>query len=207
MSERSCSVPGCEKAPYGRLKMCGRHDYCRRVYGDPTASGVRRAHGEVPRALEAAAVAETDECVILTGYKARPNVQLNGTWMNAARAVWIIAEGDPGDRYVLHSCNEGSGSHGCINRRHLYLGDHDQNMRDRNEAGHIPIGRTDQVGEDNGNATLTEESVREIRSRYVRGARREHPGSAWALAAEFRVTRSAIYGALPGGRKWNHVVD
>lgn len=205
MGKGTCTVTGCGK-PHKARGYCDNHYNQWRKYGDAEARQ-RRERGSVPRELEAAARAETDECIILTGYKRRPNVQHEGTWMNASRAVWIIADGDPGDRYVLHSCNDGTGAHGCINRRHLYLGDHDQNMRDRNAAGHIAIGRTDMRGEDHPSAVLTEEAVREIRRRYVRYAKADHPGSALSLAVEFSVTRNHVYSVLAGGRSWTHVSE
>ncbi|MFF4900414.1 hypothetical protein [Streptomyces sp. NPDC001068] len=198
-TERTCSVRDCGKRHKAR-GYCGGHYKQWSLYGDPLAIS-RRGRGAVLRELEAAATAETDECIILTGYQGRPNVQYQGTWMNASRAVWIIAEGDPGDQYVLHTCNDGSGSHGCINRGHLALGDHHENMRHRDAAGRIPIGRTDVVGEDNPRAVLTEGAVADIRRRYVRYARANHPGSAAALALEYGVDRSTVYNVTLG-RAW-----
>ena len=60
--------------------------------------------------------------------------KINGkpTAFNASRAAWKILVGDvaKGD-YVLHKCHNPP----CCNPNHLYVGSHEDNMRDRDEAG------------------------------------------------------------------------
>ncbi len=56
--------------------------------------------------------------------------------LNSQRAAWILAHGEPGDAYVLHTCHNML----CCNIEHLYLGDHLQNMVDRDNAGRTKKG-------------------------------------------------------------------
>lgn len=57
---------------------------------------------------------------------------VGGKSMRAHRASWLINVGDiPADKMVLHKCHNRK----CINPEHLYLGDHQQNMDDRNNSG------------------------------------------------------------------------
>jgi hypothetical protein len=44
----------------------------------------------------------------------------------------------PDDKHVLHTCHNPR----CVNPKHLYLGTHQDNMRDRDEAGRNTKGRT-----------------------------------------------------------------
>lgn len=49
----------------------------------------------------------------------------------AHRLAWILTNGDPGDQEVCHTCDNPP----CCNLRHLFLGDHSANMRDRRDKG------------------------------------------------------------------------
>jgi len=85
----------------------------------------------------------------------------------------------------------------CCNPRHLFLGTHADNMRDRDRKGRtvVPPAR---AGADNAQARLTERDVDEIR--WVHAA--NHPRR--ALATAFGVSPSAI--TLIANRKtWSHV--
>lgn len=55
----------------------------------------------------------------------------------ASRAAWVLVNGEPGEQFVLHTCHNRL----CCNVDHLYLGDHDQNMKDRDEAGRTKKGQ------------------------------------------------------------------
>ena len=58
----------------------------------------------------------------------------------AHRAAWLLFKGPiPADKQVLHKCNNGA----CCETEgdgHLYLGNHIQNMRDRDDSGHTSRG-------------------------------------------------------------------
>lgn len=117
--------------------------------------------------------------------------------MNASRAVWILAHGDPGEQFVLHAC--GRGVEGCLNINHLYLGDPAQNGRDTARDGRRK-GIATVRGERAPKAKLTADSVREIRRRSKSGESRT------ALALEFGVSQPAI-SHIVLRKTWTHIDD
>ncbi|MFD0208932.1 helix-turn-helix domain-containing protein [Streptomyces hirsutus] len=125
----------CTRAPYRGSKWCSAcYTWTRRHgWADPNGRTPQRPKNTVLPFLKAAAQATTDECVDLTGWAGRPVVLLDGKSMWASRAVWILAHGNPGDQHVLHSCHRGD--EGCVNIRHLRLGDDADNHQDRVAAG------------------------------------------------------------------------
>ena len=77
----------------------------------------------------------------------------------AHRLAWAIyAEFDPLLKQVLHHCD----TPGCVNPEHLFLGDHNANMRDMQEKGRAA------KGERQHKTTLTANQVIAIRSKYSR---------------------------------------
>ncbi|MFD4609735.1 hypothetical protein ACFWOT_16875 [Streptomyces sp. NPDC058440] len=155
----------------------------------------QRSKGALRACLEAAAHATTDECIYLDQHKGfRPRGTVNGRRTTASRAVWTIRHGDPGEQHVLHSCNGGSGETGCINIRHMYLGDDPQNS-----AAKIAAGRSNR-GTRHGNHKLTGQQVAEIRRRYRPRGRNGNSGR--ALAAEFGVSPTCITHVVTG-KRWD----
>lgn len=69
-------------------------------------------------------------------------------------AMWLATGEEPGDRHVLHRCDNPP----CVRPEHLYYGTHRQNMDDK--AGRGRAGRV---------LKLTDAQVEEIRTRYVAG--------------------------------------
>ena len=138
--------------------------------------------------LAAAAESASDECIFLTTKSASPvtTVRLRRKHISAARAVWIMAHGDPGGLLVLHGCNGGSGSHGCVNVRHLSLGDHAQNMRDMAASGRAKTPENRARGEAQGASKLTEVQVREIRQKCADGAKQRD------VARQYGVVNSTV---------------
>jgi hypothetical protein len=158
--------------------------------GDPLIS--KNAYGAMLARLDSAASSTSDDCVLITTQPGRrPVATYNGRCMPAARAVWTIANGDPGDEFVLHTC--GQGVQGCINIRHLYLGDAAQNAADAIADGTLAR------GERGGSAKLTEREVLRIRAEH--GAGRGYG----KLAAQYSVSRSQI-ARIVKGESWAHLV-
>ncbi|MEV5047361.1 hypothetical protein AB0N20_22665 [Streptomyces griseoincarnatus] len=144
----------------------------------------------------AASQTTSDDCIVVTGFTGRPKATYRGRQMWCARIVWIMAEGNPGRAHVLHTCHRGD--EGCVNRRHLYLGDTRRNMADRDEAGRQAR------GSHQGHAILTEEQIGIIRAEHVKGARYPRPESTRALAERFGVARETIKSVIQR-RNWKHL--
>lgn len=194
MTRKTCTVGVCTDPVKGH-GMCSRHWQRWRKHGDPLVGRSKRRNGEFRELLEAGARASTEECVLVTGWKSRPTTSDGKSQINASRAVWIIANGDPGESFVLHTCHRGL--EGCINIRHLYLGDQAQNGRDT-AVGRRRKGIVTVRGERTPKAKLTETAVKEIRRRYADGE------SQTALGKAFGVSQPAI-GHVVRGESWAHI--
>ncbi|MER5904325.1 hypothetical protein ABT150_30195 [Streptomyces mirabilis] len=161
-----------------------------RRHGDPLVFK-KLGNGEAQAFLRAAAFAETDECIVPPHRTGHWNVRTDDGYMNASRYVWIIRHGDPGEAHVLHTCNGGSGANGCVNIRHLRLGDNSRNVLDRGDAGV-------QVGEAHHSSRLKADQVRRIRERGAAGATHQ------PLADEYGVSRATI-GDIVARRTWRRL--
>ena len=104
----------------------------------------------------------------------------------AHRVAWMLAHGQPPPySIVCHSCDNRL----CCNPQHLFLGSHDDNMRDMRRKGRSLR------GEKNVSAKLTEAQVQAILS-----SNKTHR----ELAEAFGVARRTI-SHIKRGTSWNHV--
>lgn len=113
----------------------------------------------------------------------------------AHRIAWELANGrkaDP-DKVVMHTCDNPP----CCNPRHLRLGTHLDNNRDMVRKGRS---RTP-VGTAYPNSILTEQTVKEIRSRY-----KPYLVMRKDLAMEYGVSLSTIERVV-GRKGWRHVPE
>jgi hypothetical protein len=105
----------------------------------------------------------------------------------AHRIAYEQAYGEiPEGLVVRHKCDNPN----CINPRHLELGTHEDNVRDRVERNRSA------KGSNNGRAKLTEDDVRYIRSTDE---------TTYSLAQKFGVDRKAIRN-IRQFKTWKHVV-
>lgn len=133
-----------------------------------------------------------------TGYGRISNSKYNQgegprSW-RAHRLAYQFHHGvEPGDLHVLHSCDNPP----CCNPAHLRLGTPADNGRDKVERGrshNVPKGAAHKL------AKLTDDKVREIKRRFVRGRRGDGPRA----AREFGVSPTIIHQILRG-EIWKHV--
>lgn len=118
----------------------------------------------------------------------------NGRQQYAHRVAWQLAYGPiPDGLLVLHTCDVPA----CINSNHLFLGTDADNTADKVKKGRCNPAR----GEQAGNAKLTVEIVREIRSIYKPY---DPVFSGVALADRFGVSSEAAYAAATG-RTWRNI--
>jgi hypothetical protein len=152
-----------------------------------------RAAGEWRAFLEAAARSESNDCIEGGGTVRRTFRPPDGREMHASRYVWIVANSDPGELFVLHTCDNGL----CVNIRHLYTGTQLQNIRDmleRQRRANVNYAR----GERAGRARLTSSGVREIRARYHAGESQQ------SIANDYGVSQRAI-SAIVLRQSWAHI--
>ena len=83
----------------------------------------------------------------------------------AHRIAWTLTYGDPGDLFVLHTCDNPP----CCNLEHLFLGTNQDNMLDMYRKGRGGSGRGAHSGEDHHGSKLTAKQVRAIRKAYAAG--------------------------------------
>lgn len=101
------------------------------------------------------------------------------------------------DQEACHSCDNPP----CCNPAHLFAGTRTDNVRDAASKGRLGPQRHPERyrGEASGNAKLTDESVRAIRSRYARGGATQA-----SIGREFGVTQQTVSGVVHH-RTWSHV--
>lgn len=120
---------------------------------------------------------------------------INGKYIAAHRLAWLLTYGPipPGNGHhgtcVCHHCD----NRACVNPNHLFLGSHQDNIRDMVVKGR----KQRRPGSENNNAKLSNEQVLEIRSRSN--------GSDLSIASEFGVARSTVR-SIRLGETWRHIL-
>lgn len=180
---KTCSVAGCDRKHYGK-GLCNMHYLRITRYGslEQTFTVDARLNGNVERI-------PFSGCHVWVGdvnHRGYARASVGGKTTSMHRAAYEQAYGPiPSGMYVLHRCDVRS----CINPEHLFLGSHDDNMRDMVSKGR------QRRGERNAQSKLTEEQVREIR-RSTLGKR--------ALALMYGVTPNAV-SCIKKRETWGHV--
>ncbi len=134
---------------------------------------------------------KTATCWDWTGLRSHAgygHFRFRGGIRRAHRVAWELTRGPiPDGLCVLHSCDNPS----CVRPDHLFLGTNADNIRDKTVKGRAA------KGEINGNAKLTAEQVRAIRS--DKRLERE-------IAADFGIVRSHVR-AIKAREKWAHLAE
>jgi hypothetical protein len=129
---RICSVDGCQRARHAR-GWCITHYTRWWKTGDP--SKVKQIFGDDERRFLSYVDASggPDACHHWTGTMVNGYGQFSAKGKDLGAHRWILGHlrGEPlgPDEQALHHCDNPP----CVNERHLYVGDHAQNMRDRTE--------------------------------------------------------------------------
>lgn len=124
------------------------------------------------------------------GYGRRPT-GIGYNTVGAHRVSWTLYRGAiPEGLSVLHKCNNTS----CVNPEHLYLGTHQDNMKDRREAG--TVSRV--YGETNHQAILTQAQADWAREQVIAGRTRR------SVAFKLRCSR-ALIGLIVQGKRYQHI--
>lgn len=128
-----CTVVNCDSTIHAK-KMCKLHYQRSWRTGSPF---VEKSNAHAPlftRFWRFVEKKTDDDCWEWTGYRDKEGygtIKNNGRTLRASRVSWEIHNGPiPRGAVVRHRCNNPP----CVNPRHLLLGDHKANMRDRKRA-------------------------------------------------------------------------
>jgi|ERR1700734_88650 len=117
---------------------------------------------------------------------------MEGKNVRAHRIAYLLCVDDiPEGLFVLHTCD----NRACLNPDHLYVGTHEDNMKDRSTRNR----QARHIGSTNGLSVLTEIKVKEIKLLF-----REGKLSNREIAEEYDVGMSTIAN-IRIGRTWRHV--
>lgn len=121
--------------------------------------------------------------------------------ITAHRYSWLLHNGQiENDLHVLHHCDNTL----CVNPSHLFLGTHQDNVDDKVTKDRQARGKqcfAPHIGEDNGQAKLTEGIVMEILTMYRYGSRSR---GTHALGKKYGVSHTLIR-YIVKGQSWEHV--
>lgn len=153
----------------------------------------RPARQKTQKFFEAALESDTHECVIWpfsTDKDGYAKMRYDGASSIVSRLVCEFVHGiAPSDSHqAAHACATPS----CINPKHLRWATPAENAADKTGQG------TNQIGEKNSCAKLTEADVRSIRSLAERGC------SGRKIAAQFGINKSTAW-QIVARKKWRHV--
>lgn len=179
---RCCTVDNCGRAYFAK-GLCQRHYERKRKSGQIELLSLEDRFWKK--------VNKTEGCWLWTGGKNADGygiVCVASTREAAHRVSWKLHNGPiPEGRHVLHHCDNPP----CVRPDHLFLGDQVANVADMMAKGRGLKSR----GEQQANAKLTEQAVRDIRDSSL---------SQRALARKYGVKHKAI-GCIKRRETWTHV--
>lgn len=149
------------------------------------------------RVFENSTLNPVTQCMEWTGFKDKDgygkiSFTINGKERNiyAHRAMWMICKGDiPNDMFVLHKCDNPV----CVNFYHLFLGNHEDNMKDKKKKGRCNV----PIGEDSVHSKLKDKDVKIILDMKGKKTSAE-------LAKQYGMASSTIR-AIWQRRIWKHI--
>lgn len=119
-------------------------------------------------------------------------VSFDGVNCLAHRLIWILTFGEiEDDLFVLHSCDNPP----CCNPKHLFLGTHLDNARDKISKGRLRV----PLGEDHVHSKLTDDLVTEVRRLCDEGCLSQR-----SIAKRLGVSQSLV-SLVRTGKAWRHV--
>ncbi len=195
---RTCLKCGLEFAAPRERVAKGQGKYC--------SNACSRAHCRVRPVAERfwEKVDKSGECWLWTGAIFGPGYgafsPVRTQQVCAHRVAWELTNGPiPEGKNVCHRCDVRL----CVNPAHLFIGTQAENLADMRAKGRQAAPEAHgRPGEAHHNAKLTNQAVRDIRSRYAAGGVSQKD-----LAAEYSVSQGLIglIGLIVTHRAWRHV--
>lgn len=154
-------------------------------------------------------VKKTEYCWLWTGGTGKNGYGrfwVDNRLVNAHRFIWEITNGKiPDGYYVCHKCD----IRNCVNPEHLFLGTHNDNMRDMVNKNHSTKGNRHSSklypelvlrGENHPMAKLTNMNISQIKELNSNGL------NSYEIAKQFNVGRKTIQNILRK-KSWKHIKE
>ena len=191
---KKCSINGCKNNLLAK-SYCATHYRRNALYGGPLVVKQVQLHIDPKERFFKLMERVTESgCWLWTGTVGDTGygwIHINGGRIRAHRYSWKIHMGDiPAGMYVLHKCDVRL----CVNPGHLFLGTHQDNMRDATIKGRMSR------GEKCGTGKLSNNQALEIKRRLKTG---EYNTLA-ALGVEYGVSGASIED-IKAERTWRHL--
>lgn len=194
-----CGIEGCER-PYRARGFCSTH-YARWVRNNKTNTKIINKPLILDHIIGTLSMRDRLECYSMpvtesgchiwlgaTDNKGYGVVHIKRKTVQAHRIAWMETNGNiPSGIYICHRCDNPP----CVNPDHLFAGTPSDNIADMDKKNR----RRTAFGENNGNAKLTDDAIRQIRAA---------PGST-AIAKKFNISKS-VCKKIRNGTAWKHVV-
>jgi hypothetical protein len=154
--KQSCSIENCENK-YSGKGFCQKHYDNNKNHGDPLAGKTNsQSKAGTKEYISENSEIDINGCWIWKRSKIKgygyPGFK--GKSIRAHRLSYLTFVGEiPNNLHVLHNCDNPP----CVNPKHLFLGTHQDNMKDRNNKNRQA------KGENQGNSKLLQKEVDEIR--------------------------------------------
>lgn len=191
MARNICKIDGCDNYVMGH-GHCSKH--WQRLYKRGTLELTRDwGQGKTHEERFWSRVEKSDGCWIWEGTKNKNgygSVTVNYKRLYAHRFAWFLTHGKMPEQFLLHSCDTPL----CVNPAHLSEGTAADNAADMARKG-----RSGNRGERSKMAKLTDEKVREIRTRMSNGE------TICAISRELKMSTGTICG-IKHYKRWKHVV-
>lgn len=184
--KRICLIVGCSKEAVTR-GMCRAHYESKRRVGLIAKSPPKTTYDKFFARVE-----KSSDCWIWKGQKREGygRLKIDGHFVGAHRISYEIHFGEFSKNLcVLHRCDNPS----CVNPDHLFLGSHEDNMKDMAKKGRGKSGRYS--GQKHAVCKLTESDVLSIRC---------DQRTQDVIAADYGVSRNSIY-KVKARRTWTNV--
>jgi hypothetical protein len=152
-----CSIENCENK-YFCKGFCRKHYNNNKNHGDPLVGKNSQNKAGTKEYIYENSEIDINGCWIWVRAKDKYGYgksRFKRKSIKAHRLSYLTFIGEiPNNLYVLHNCDNPA----CVNPKHLFLGDHQDNMKDRNNKNRQA------KGEDHGRSKLLPEEVDEIRT-------------------------------------------
>lgn len=196
MNTATCSVDDCDRATKSRIAtLCSKHHKRKWRHGDPTIVLNRPTDIDIQQWFwKQIDIGDPKLCWDwLKGADGRNygSLRIGQKAYKAHRLAWEYTRGPiPNGLHVLHACDRPL----CCNPSHLRLGNHQENMDDKEARGRGNQPR----GADHHWAKLTEADVLEVRSLHGQGI------SKAAIARKYEVGFTTIK-SIVDRKTWKHL--